>query len=193
MISPHFGGSEDPGSQERKPDKSFGGASPNLHRAPAQPRQRPCRGEVCPSTLMRPYMLDCANIIAQPVESQGNKKYFSITMQGNYAGFAESVVAIVDFFTRLCRHNINAEIRLLTHRNLPVAVGCRSSNRSLAVELRPSVRAPITDQNRCCSARPEFVRSRPAQRRRCQALRPDSRIFWIMPAKAWRADSRWEA
>ena len=23
--------------------------------------------------------------------------------------------------------------------------------------------------------------------------RPDSPIFWIMPAKAWRADSRWEA
>ena len=45
-------------------------------------------------------MLVCASIIAQPIESQGNKKFFSTIMQGNYAGFAQSVVAIVDFFAR---------------------------------------------------------------------------------------------
>ena len=28
------------------------------------------------------------SIIAQPIESQGNKKFFSTAMQGNYAGFA---------------------------------------------------------------------------------------------------------
>ena len=45
-------------------------------------------------------MLVCASIIAQPIESQGNKKIFSTIMQGNYADFAQSVVAIVDFFAR---------------------------------------------------------------------------------------------
>ena len=45
-------------------------------------------------------MLVCASIIAQPIESQGNKKFFSTAMQGNYAGIAQSVVAIVDFFAR---------------------------------------------------------------------------------------------
>ena len=33
-------------------------------------------------------MLACASIIAQPIESQGNKNFFSTIMQGNYAGFA---------------------------------------------------------------------------------------------------------
>ena len=45
-------------------------------------------------------MLDCAGIIAQPIEAQANKKSFSTTMQGNYAGFAQSVVAVVAFFAR---------------------------------------------------------------------------------------------
>jgi hypothetical protein len=45
-------------------------------------------------------MLVCASIIAQPVLSQGIKKSFSTTMQGNYAGFAQSVVAIIDLFVR---------------------------------------------------------------------------------------------
>src|ERR1700730_15001908 len=49
---------------------------------------------------MRAYMLARASIIAQPIESRGNKFFFSTTMQGNYAGFAQSVVAIVDFFAR---------------------------------------------------------------------------------------------
>ena len=33
-------------------------------------------------------MLVCASIIAQAIESEGNKKSFSRIMQGNYAGFA---------------------------------------------------------------------------------------------------------
>jgi hypothetical protein len=45
-------------------------------------------------------MLVCASIIAQPIESQGNKKVSSTIMQGNYAAFAQSVVVIVDFFAR---------------------------------------------------------------------------------------------
>ena len=39
-------------------------------------------------------MLVCASIIAQPIESQENKNFSSRTMQGNYAGFAQSVVAM---------------------------------------------------------------------------------------------------
>ena len=42
-------------------------------------------------------MLVCASIIAQPIESRGNKFFFSRTMQGNYTGFARSVV---DLFAR---------------------------------------------------------------------------------------------
>src|SRR5271170_6433150 len=49
---------------------------------------------------MRVNMLVCASIITQPIESQGNKRFISINMLGNYAGFAQSVVAIVDFFAR---------------------------------------------------------------------------------------------
>ena len=45
-------------------------------------------------------MLARASIIAQTIESQGNKNVFSAIMQGNYAGFAQSVVAIVDFSAR---------------------------------------------------------------------------------------------
>ena len=45
-------------------------------------------------------MLVCASIIAQPIESQGNKKVFPINMLGNYAGFALSVVAIANVFAR---------------------------------------------------------------------------------------------
>jgi hypothetical protein len=45
-------------------------------------------------------MLVCASIIAQPIESQGNKIISSTIMQGNYAGFAQSVVVIVDYFAR---------------------------------------------------------------------------------------------
>jgi hypothetical protein len=45
-------------------------------------------------------MLVCASIIEQRIESQGNKKISSAIMQGNYAGFAHSVVVIVDFFAR---------------------------------------------------------------------------------------------
>jgi hypothetical protein len=45
-------------------------------------------------------MLAGASIIAQPIESQGNKKSLSTTMQGNYAGFAESVVVIADVYAR---------------------------------------------------------------------------------------------
>ena len=45
-------------------------------------------------------MLVCASIIAQPIESRGNKFFFSTIMQGNYAGFAQSVDAVVDFFAR---------------------------------------------------------------------------------------------
>jgi hypothetical protein len=45
-------------------------------------------------------MLVCASIIAQPIESQGNKNFLSTIMLGNYAGFAQSVIAIVDFFAR---------------------------------------------------------------------------------------------
>src|SRR6202453_481519 len=63
----------------------------------AKSRRRPHRGR-CPSTWMRAYMLICASIIAQPIKSQGIKKSTSTTMQGNYASFAQSVVAIVDFF-----------------------------------------------------------------------------------------------
>jgi hypothetical protein len=48
-------------------------------------------------------MLICASIIAQPIESQGNKIFLSQIMHGNYAGFARSVVAIVDFFARQAR------------------------------------------------------------------------------------------
>jgi hypothetical protein len=43
-------------------------------------------------------MLVCASITAQPIESQGNKNFFPRTMQTNYAGFARSVVGVVDFF-----------------------------------------------------------------------------------------------
>src|SRR5271163_5331395 len=49
---------------------------------------------------MRAYMLDCASIIAQPIGSRGNKNLFSTIMQWNYAGFAQSVVVIVDLFAR---------------------------------------------------------------------------------------------
>jgi hypothetical protein len=49
---------------------------------------------------MRVDMLACASIIPQPIESQGNEKFFSTIMQGNYAGFAQSVVVIVDLFAR---------------------------------------------------------------------------------------------
>ena len=45
-------------------------------------------------------MLACASIIAQPIESQGNKNFHSKIMQGNYAGFVQSVVAIVDLLAR---------------------------------------------------------------------------------------------
>jgi hypothetical protein len=48
-------------------------------------------------------MLICASIIAQPIESQGNKIFLSQIMHGNYAGFARSVVAIADFFARQAR------------------------------------------------------------------------------------------
>src|SRR5665213_3206095 len=37
---------------------------------------------------MRAYMLVRGSIIAQPIESQGNKNLFSTIMQANYAGFA---------------------------------------------------------------------------------------------------------
>jgi hypothetical protein len=47
-------------------------------------------------------MLVCASIIAQPNEPQGNKSFLSRIMHGNYAGFARSVVAIVDFFGGHC-------------------------------------------------------------------------------------------
>ena len=40
------------------------------HGDAAQPRRRPCRGEVCPSTQMRAYMLACASIIAKPIEAR---------------------------------------------------------------------------------------------------------------------------
>jgi hypothetical protein len=46
---------------------------------------------------MRVDMLDCASIIAQPIESEGNKIISSTIMQVNYAGFAQEVVVIVDF------------------------------------------------------------------------------------------------
>jgi hypothetical protein len=45
-------------------------------------------------------MLAGASIIAQPIEAQGNNNFHSKTMQVNYAGFAQSVVAIVDFMAR---------------------------------------------------------------------------------------------
>ena len=45
-------------------------------------------------------MLHCAGIIAQAILAQANKKSFSTTMQGNYAGCAQSVVAVVDFLAR---------------------------------------------------------------------------------------------
>ena len=45
-------------------------------------------------------MRDCASIIAQPIKAQANKESFSTTMQGNYAGFAQSVAAVVAFFAR---------------------------------------------------------------------------------------------
>ena len=67
------------------------------HADSAQCGRPPGRGEVCPSTEMRAYMLDCASIIAQPLESKEIKKILSTTMQGNYAGFAQSVVV---FFAR---------------------------------------------------------------------------------------------
>jgi hypothetical protein len=49
---------------------------------------------------MRVDMLDCASIIAQPFQSQRNRKNSSTIMQVNYADFAQSVVVIVDFFAR---------------------------------------------------------------------------------------------
>ena len=68
------------------------------HKDDAQTATIPRR--LCPSTQMRAYMLDCAGIIAQPIEAHANKKSLSTTMQGNYAGFAQSVVAVVARFVR---------------------------------------------------------------------------------------------
>ena len=45
-------------------------------------------------------MLVCASIITQPIEAQANKNSRKRIMQANYAGFARSVVAVADFFTR---------------------------------------------------------------------------------------------
>jgi hypothetical protein len=45
-------------------------------------------------------MLVCASIIAQPIESSGYKNFLSTIMPGNYAGFAQSVGVVVDFFAR---------------------------------------------------------------------------------------------
>ena len=45
-----------------------------------------CRTVPCPSTLMRAYMQVRADIIAQPIEGQGNKNSFVVVMQVSYAG-----------------------------------------------------------------------------------------------------------
>jgi hypothetical protein len=45
-------------------------------------------------------MLVFASIITQLIEAQANKNSRWRIMHGNYAGFARSVVAVADFFTR---------------------------------------------------------------------------------------------
>jgi hypothetical protein len=50
-------------------------------------------------------MLVCTGIITQPIELQANKNCCSPIMHGNYAGFAQSVVAIVEFFARQARYS----------------------------------------------------------------------------------------
>jgi hypothetical protein len=48
-------------------------------------------------------MLVFASIITQLIEAQANKNSHWRIMHGNYAGFARSVVTVVDFFTRQAR------------------------------------------------------------------------------------------
>jgi hypothetical protein len=55
-------------------------------------------------------MLVCASIIAQASESQGIKKLISTIMQGNYAGFAPSDVAVVGFFARPAAGSWHADL-----------------------------------------------------------------------------------
>ena len=88
-------------------------------------------------------MLVCASIIAQPIESQENKKSFSINMLGNYAGFAQSVVAIVDFFARqaLAGSRHAGLVSAWSHREGPP--GCLVCRKSFAPKGRRQSREPF--------------------------------------------------